>query len=98
MDALNINTITGACPEVGKIPLTLKNDREALEIAIKSVGLIPRNRLKMMRIKNTAFLSEVDVSEAYKKELSGRGDLEISLNQRPMTFDQKGNFESFLII
>jgi hypothetical protein len=98
IQTLNINTITGACPEVGKIPLTLKNDREALEIAIKSVGLIPRNRLKMMRIKNTAFLSEVDVSEAYKKELSGRGDLEISLNQRPMTFDQKGNFESFLII
>ena len=95
MQALNINTITGACPEAGKIPLTLKNDREALEIAIKSVGLIPRERLKIMRIKNTAFLSEVDVSEAYKKALSVRGDLEISLNQRPMTFDQKGNFESF---
>lgn len=95
MQALNINTITGACPEVGKIPLTLKNDREALEIAIKSVGLIPRGRLKIMRIKNTAFLSEVDVSEAYKNELEVRGDLEISLNQRPMTFDQKGNFESF---
>ena len=95
MQALNINTITGACPEVGKIPLTLKNDREALEIAIKSVGLIPRDQLKIMRIKNTASLCDVDVSEAYKKELSARGDLEISLNQRPMAFDQKGNFESF---
>ena len=95
MQALNINTITGACPEVGKIPLTLKNDREALEIAIKSVGLIPRERLKIMRIKNTAFLSEVDVSEAYEKALSARGDLEISLDKRPMAFDQKGNFESF---
>ena len=95
MQALNINTITGACPEVGKIPLTLKNDREALEIAIKSVGLIPRDRLKIMRIKNTAFLSMVEVSEAYEKALSARGDLEISLDKRPMAFDQKGNFESF---
>ncbi len=95
MQALNINTITGACPEVGKIPLTLKNDREALEIAIKSVGLVPRDRLKIMRIKNTACLSEVDVSEAYKEEIAARGDLEISLKQRPMVFDQNGNFESF---
>jgi hypothetical protein len=95
MQALNINTITGVCPEMGKIPLTLKNDREVLEIAIKSVGLIPRDRLKIMRIKNTAFLSEVDVSEAYEKEVSERGDLEISFNKRPMAFDEKGNFDTF---
>jgi hypothetical protein len=95
MQALNINSITGVCPEMGKIPLTLENDREALEVAIKSVGLIPRERLKIMRIKNTAFLNEVDVSEAYAKELSARGDLKISLNKRPIAFDQKGNFESF---
>ncbi len=95
MQALNINTITGVCPEMGKIPLTLKNDREALEIAIKSVGLIPLDRLKIMRIKNTAFLSEIDVSEAYEEALAARKDLKISLDKRPMAFDQEGNFESF---
>ena len=95
MQALNINTVTGACPEVGKIPLTLKNDREALEIAIQSVGLIPRGQLKIMRIKNTAFLSEVDVSEAYEKALDARADLQVSLGKRPVTFDQEGNFELF---
>jgi hypothetical protein len=67
MAALNINSITGACPEMGKIPLTLKNDREAMEIAIKCVGLVSRERLKIMRIKNTSLLSEVDVSPAYEK-------------------------------
>jgi len=92
---IRINTITGVCPGMGKIPLTLKSDRAALEIAIKSVGLIPRDQLKIMRIKNTAFLSEVDISEAYEKELSERGDLESSLDKKPMAFDQKGNFESF---
>ncbi|MBT8369409.1 MAG: hypothetical protein KJO34_00485, partial [Deltaproteobacteria bacterium] len=95
MQALNINTITGVCPEMGKIPLTLGNDREALEIAMKSVGLIPKARLKIMRIKNTACLSNVDVSEAYENELSERGDLKISVSKRPLTCDQEGNFESF---
>ncbi len=36
---------------MGKIPLTVKNDYEAIEIAIKCVGLIPREKLKIMRIK-----------------------------------------------
>ena len=70
MEALNINTITGVCPEMGKIPLTMKNDDEAVEIAIKCVGLIPKDKLKVMRIKNTAMLSDVEVSEAYQKVLA----------------------------
>ena len=95
MDALNINTITGVCPEMGKIPLTLKNDKEALDIAIKCVGLIPKEKLKIMRIKNTSLLSEVDVSEAYEKELSNRTDLEVVIEKRALAFDTDGNLESF---
>ena len=95
MDALNINTITGVCPEMGKIPLTLKNDKEALEIAIKCVGLIPKEKLKIMRIKNTSLLSEVDVSEAYEKELSNRTDLEVVIEKKAMAFDTDNNLQSF---
>ncbi|MGD8521154.1 MAG: lactate racemase domain-containing protein [Desulfobacterales bacterium] len=95
IDALNINTITGVCPEMGKIPLTMKNDKEALEIAIKCVGLIPREKLKIMRIKNTSLLSEVDVSEAYEELLSIRNELEIVVEKRAMEFDAAGNLEPF---
>jgi hypothetical protein len=95
MDALNINTITGVCPEMGKIPLTMKNDRDAVEIAIKCVGLIPKNKLKIMRIKNTALLSEIDVSEAYQEELAKRSDLEVVIEKRAMEFDTDGNLAPF---
>jgi hypothetical protein len=95
MEALNINSVTGVCPEMGKIPLTLKNDREAIEIAIKCVGLIPTEKLKILRIKNTSILSEVDVSAAYEEELSNRKDLEIAIPNRAMVFDQEGNLETF---
>jgi hypothetical protein len=95
MDALNINTITGVCPEMGKIPLTLKNDKEAIEIAIKCVGLIPRKKLKIMRIKNTSALREVELSEAYEKALSSRRDLEVVKTKRAMEFDAAGNLEPF---
>ena len=95
MDALNMNTITGVCPEMGKIPLTVENDYEAIEIAIKCVGLIPREKLKIMRIKNTALLSEVDVSEAYEKDITGRDDLQIVTPGREMDFDAAGYLKPF---
>jgi hypothetical protein len=95
MDALNINTITGVCPEMGKIPLTMKNDRDAVETAIKCVGLIPKNKLKLMRIKNTTLLSEIDISEAYQEELVKRSDLEVVMEKRAMAFDTDGNLPPF---
>lgn len=95
MDALNMNTITGVCPEMGKIPLTLKNDREALEIAIKCVGLIPLPKLKIMRIKNTSLLSEIEISEGYEAELGKRNDLEVVTEKRPIAFDEEGNLKPF---
>lgn len=96
MDALNMNTITGVCPEMGKIPLTVKNDYEAIEIAIKCVGLIPREKLKIMRIKNTALLNEIDVSEAYEDDIRARGDLEVVTPKRVMDFDATGNLKPFM--
>ena len=95
MDALNMNTITGVCPEMGKIPLTVENDHEAIEIAIKCVGLIPREKLKIMRIKNTARLSEVDVSEAYEEEIRRRDGLEMITPKREMQFDPAGYLKPF---
>jgi hypothetical protein len=95
MDALNINTITGVCPEMGKIPLTMKNDKEAIETAIKCVGLIPKETLKIMRIKNTSLLGEVEVSEAFEEALSSRADLEVVKEKRTMEFDVFGNLVSF---
>ena len=95
MDALNINTVTGVCPEMGKIPLTMKNDKEAIEIAIKCVGIIPRDKLKIMRIKNTSVLSEVEVSEAYEADLASRSDLEVMGEKRPMDFGADGNLKPF---
>ncbi len=93
--ALDMNTITGVCPESGKIPLTLNSDQEALDIAIRCVGLIPTDRLKIMRIKNTSCLSEVDVSEGYAEELKGREDLEIIKNKHNLEFDAEGNLPPF---
>ena len=93
--ALDMNTITGVCPEMGKIPLTLENDRQALDIAIRCVGLVPRDNLKIMRIKNTSCLNEIDVSENYEADVAQRNDLEIIKEKHTLAFDADGNLLPF---
>ena len=94
-EALDMNTITGVCPESGKTPLTLGSDREALDVAIRCVGLIPTEKLKIMRIKNTSCLSEVDVSTGYADELKTCEELEVIRDWHDMAFDGEGNLPPF---
>jgi hypothetical protein len=95
MDATYVNAIIGGCPEQAKIPITLRNDREAIDVAIGSIERIPFQELRIMRIKNTKHLEEVDISQAYKKELSQRNELQITAETGPLPFDKEGNLEPF---
>jgi hypothetical protein len=80
----HMNSITAVEPEHAKIPVALKHDREAIEVAMTSVGLIPPEKLKVIRIKNTKHLGEVEISQAYEDELSKRNDLEIISEEKPI--------------
>jgi len=95
IDALYMNAITGLEPERGRIPVALKNDRDAIEITIRSVGFVAPEELRAIRIKNTLCLTEIEVSEAYGKELSQRTDLHVISQAKPFDFDQEGNLLPF---
>ena len=76
---------------MGKIPVTLENDRECIIAAGKCVGRILPEKQKVIRIKNTLYLKDIEVSEAYMKIICDRSDLEILQNVKPMQFDPDGN-------
>jgi len=89
--ATYINSITGISLEKAAIPMYVKNDREAIEIALGSVGLISPNKSKIVRIKNTLELEIVEASEAYAKELRKRTDLEIVDEPSSILFNNANN-------
>jgi hypothetical protein len=60
-----------------------------------TVGLTPYADQKIMRIKNTLYLDEVDISQAYARELKDRDDLEIIQAARPLRLEKNGYFERF---
>ena len=96
METSYINAITGLNPERARIPPIFENDRNAIAVALATVGTIPREGApRVMRIKNTRDLGEVEVSEAYREEIEKRDDLKIVREARPMGFDKNGNLEPF---
>src|ERR1051326_6474205 len=73
----------------GPLPLALDSDREAIEMALFSSLAAPKPRV--CRIKNTAMLDELWVSEALLDEVNQNSNLRLSPDFAPMQFDQKGN-------
>jgi hypothetical protein len=92
-----MNCITGISLEKAAIPMHFETDRECIEVALGSVGLIPSERSRVVRIKNTLQLDEVEVSEVYQEEMTSRPDLEMLEGSRPMSFDDRGNLFPLLV-
>jgi hypothetical protein len=73
----------------GPTPLALPSDREAMEVALYSslAGAAPR----LCRIKSTAELDQLWVSEALLDEVKYNPKLELLDKPAPMPFDSQGN-------
>jgi hypothetical protein len=95
--AMYMNCITGISLEKAAVPMHFETDQEAIKVALGSVGLIPPERSKIVRIKNTLLVDEVEVSEGYGEELKKRADLEILDGPKPMAFDARGNLASLIV-
>ncbi len=61
------NGLTSTVVAPTKIPTTLPNDRQAIQAAIKTSNILDFTQVKMVRIKNTLELSEIEVSEGIAK-------------------------------
>ncbi len=73
------------------IPLDFPTDRAAIEAALPTIGLVTPPNAKIVWIRNTLELSEVECSAPYLAEARTRRDLQILVEARPLPFDQAGN-------
>ncbi len=89
-----INAITACAPGGAKVPATFDTDREAVETALSCIGLTPPDKARVIRIKNTLMLGEIEVSEAYAAEVAKRPDLTPIGDASPLPFDAAGRIVS----
>jgi hypothetical protein len=90
MKATLINCVTACAPNGAKVPATYATDREAIETALSCIGLTPPERARVIRIKNTLLLGELEVSEAYGPEVAERPDLTPLGEPTALGFDAAG--------
>ena len=94
-EVLYVNALAGGEPEHAKLPLTSENDREAVAAAVESVGLIPPESLKIIRIRNTARLDVVVVSETFSDAVKKRPDLKVLESPRARASTPPETFSRF---
>ena len=86
-----INCLTGGHPTAAMVPLDYETDREALDTAFPTIGLTEPVDSRLLWIRNTLHVREVECSEKFFGEAKERDDLEIVTDPRPMPFDASNN-------
>ncbi len=89
--ATSINAMAGMSPEKGRIPIPLITDKEAVEAALDTIRPVDAEEARVVHIKNTLEIAELDISEALLEEVEGREDLKLAEELGPLSFDSEGN-------
>ena len=82
--------VAGAMP-----PLDYETDREILDVALGMVGLVEPPEAKVLWIRNTLELAEVECSAVYLEEARRRADLEILTALRDLPLGADGNLPAW---
>jgi hypothetical protein len=94
-DITNANVMTSTFVERAKIPMVLKNDKEALETAIRCNWGVPPEETCMVRIPNTLHLEHVYLSENLVDEALEKGNVEVVGEAAELEFDENGYLKDF---
>lgn len=84
------NVITSGALFRARIPVMMPTDRDAVAAAFESFGGSAREDVKVVRIRNTAHLEELQVSTSLAEELTEAGGVEVARDAAEMAFDHDG--------
>lgn len=85
------NSITSTVTENMKIPMIMETDKLAVQLALKTCVEIDRQHPRVVHIKNTMELEQIEISEALLEEARNHPSIEILGPAAPMAFDENGN-------
>lgn len=87
------NCITSTVLASARIPCVVANDREAIQICIRTCNKIDRSHVRVVRIPNSLHIGEIMLSESYYRDvLAGKYPGVTALDApQPLAFDAGGN-------
>jgi hypothetical protein len=90
-----INCLTAGYPEGANLPVHFDTDREVIDAALAIIGRRGPEEARIMRIRNTLLLEEIEVSEPCLDNGSPINPLTPLTSARDLAFDRKGNLPDF---
>lgn len=85
------NVITSTVLSIGAIPMAMDNDKEAIALALKTCNRVEPPQARVVRIKNTAHLDEIEISEALLPLARANENIKIVGDLKPMAFTAEGS-------
>ncbi|MBU2703413.1 hypothetical protein Ga0466249_004558 [Sporomusaceae bacterium BoRhaA] len=85
------NALTSTILEMVKVPFYTRNDKVAIQVGIKSCSGIDKLRPRIIRIKNTMEIEEIEVSEALLHEVEKNQNMEVVGKLKSVKFNENGN-------
>jgi hypothetical protein len=86
-----INCLTSGYPDGANLPVHLDTDREVVDAALRIIGTRPAEKARILHIRNTLKVEEVEVSEPSLAEPRGQVEFSVLGPPKAMTFDAAGN-------
>jgi len=93
--AMYMNGITSSDTHDSKVPMAFDTDRDAIRTALHMNGLTPPAQARVVRIKNTLLLTELEASESMLAEVEANRRLSRLTDPLPLTFDSLGDLPPF---
>jgi hypothetical protein len=91
------NIITSANLDGAAIPMIMNNDREAISLAVKTVVRVKPHQCRIVRVRDTLHLGEIQVSEALLDEVRRQPEkFELLTEPAPLSFDAQGSIAPLL--
>lgn len=85
------NLLTAGFPEPGKMPMLMDNQKLTIQAAIKTAALTDPSQVRMVRIKDTLHLGEIEISEAMLPEAEALDNVEIISEPYELNFNKDGD-------
>jgi hypothetical protein len=86
-----INCLTAGYPEAANVPVHFDTDREVIDAALAIIGMRSPQTARILRIRNTLRLEEVEISEPCLGEPSRATEFSIGASAGPLTMDAGGD-------
>jgi hypothetical protein len=90
-----INCITGSHPTAAMIPIHFDTDKETLEAALATIGLVEPQNAKLIWIRNTLDLVEIICSAAYLDAAKANPNVDVLTDATPFPINTDGLMQPF---